>query len=334
MKTNIAIIFGGSGFIAKHLVDYLLKNYLFDEIVIADLIRPANNNQAVRYIKCDVRKKIEQQFFSSDNSKITIFNFAAIHREPGHLPNEYYETNIIGAQNICDFADNIGCDNLIFTSSISIYGSSHILKSESTLPMPSTPYGISKFVAEKIHQSWVNSKYGRVLTIVRPGVVFGKDENGNMSRLVKLIYKNIFFYSGNKDTLKAGIYVKELIEQMIWVNKSQVNKRFDAFVLFNSTFWPNYSLSNYVDSIKKVANISMPTMRVPYFFLYFISSIIDLIFNLFKKENQFSPVRIRKLKINNFIKPNFLISKKYKFKFNFLTSLKDWKKDDPEIWSS
>ena len=84
-----------------------------------------------------------------------------------------------------------------------------------TIPCPNTPYGSSKLAAEKIHIAWQNRDIkNRILTIVRPGVVFGKGEGGNMSRLVKLIHKNFFFYMGNKDTRKAGIYVKELVNQI------------------------------------------------------------------------------------------------------------------------
>lgn len=49
--------------------------------------------------------------------------------------------------------------------------------------MPNTPYGISKLVAEKIHEVWQAKDKSRELTIVRPGIVYGKGEHGNMTRL-------------------------------------------------------------------------------------------------------------------------------------------------------
>ena len=97
----------------------------------------------------------------------------------------------------------MNCKQIIFTSSISPYGIEDKLKDEDTIPCPNTPYGSSKLAAEKIHIAWQNRDIkNRILTIVRPGVVFGKGEGGNMSRLVKLIHKNFFFYMGNKDTEK------------------------------------------------------------------------------------------------------------------------------------
>ena len=56
------------------------------------------------------------------------------------------------------------------------------MMSSSTLPTPNTAYGIAKLVAEKIHEKWQNGDAAhRQLTIVRPGVVFGKGENGNFT---------------------------------------------------------------------------------------------------------------------------------------------------------
>ena len=58
------------------------------------------------YIACDVRKPIQVPFTPS--SEDIIFNFAAVHRTPGHPDNEYFETNMLGAQNVCDFAEKYG----------------------------------------------------------------------------------------------------------------------------------------------------------------------------------------------------------------------------------
>lgn len=53
--------------------------------------------------------------------------------------------------------------------------------------------------------------------IARPGAVFGPDERGNVSRLIKAVFGRYFFYMGNRDTRKAGTYVKELCNAMLWV---------------------------------------------------------------------------------------------------------------------
>ena len=69
------------------------------------------------------------------------------------------------------FAEQYGIKKIVFTSSIAPYGADEALKEETTLPTPNTPYGISKLVAEKIHEKWAEKDPKREQTILRPGVV-------------------------------------------------------------------------------------------------------------------------------------------------------------------
>ena len=57
---------------------------------------------------------------------------------------------------------------------------------------------------------------------------------------------------GNKDLKKGGIYIKELINALYWVNKNQINKNFKNFELFNATFYPCPTIYDYVISINLI----------------------------------------------------------------------------------
>ena len=324
MKNKNIMIVGGSGFIGKHLFSELSKE---NNILIIDLKIDNLDNQ----FKIDIREKIKN--FKEFSNIDLIINLAAIHKEPGHKENEYFETNIKGAENVCKFAESIGCKNIIFTSSISPYGIEDKLKDETTIPQPVTPYGSSKLQAEKIHINWQKKDVAnRILTIVRPGVVFGKRENANMYRLVKLVHKRFFFYMGNRNTAKASIYVKELVDQIIWVNDKQNKNELEKNVLFNATMWPNPTIQEYVKITCKVSNISRLIPTVPYTFLLSLSYIFEYFFKLIGKNNLFSPVRLRKLVRSNLIKPSFLIKNEYKFRYSLETAFEDWKKEDKETW--
>lgn len=318
------LITGSSGFIANYLIQSLKKK---NTIYAIDLKKSINTTSLL-----DIRKGFKSQKLPK---KINlIINLAAVHREPGHQPNEYFDTNILGADNVTEFAEKVNCNHIIFTSSISPYGIEDKLKDEDTVPCPNTPYGSSKLVAEKIHMAWQNRDIeNRILTIVRPGVVFGKGEGGNMSRLVKLIHKNFFFYMGNKDTRKAGIYVKELVNQILWVHEKQVKNKLSKITLFNATMWPNPSISDYVNTVKKVSGIKRFVPSAPYLFLMCIGFVLEFLFKITGKQNPFSPVRLRKLVRPNLVKPSFLLKNKYKPLYTLKSALEDWKMEDPEIWS-
>ena len=133
------IIFGSSGFIGSHVKRFLTSQKI--KFIGFD-IEPEGGDQFV-----DVREKIN--LGGEFNSEDLIINLAAVHKTPGHTDPEYFKTNLLGAINICDFAREKGIKSIVFTSSISVYGMSEFEKSEKTLPMPNTPYGISKLTIER-----------------------------------------------------------------------------------------------------------------------------------------------------------------------------------------
>ncbi len=60
---RIAIIFGGSGFVGKHLAAYLLDGHHYDRLVVVDLTAPVWNSQQITCIQTDVREKIDDRQF-------------------------------------------------------------------------------------------------------------------------------------------------------------------------------------------------------------------------------------------------------------------------------
>ena len=54
----------------------------------------------------DVKKTIE--WFPTESVDL-VANFAAVHREPGHEDHEYYECNLLGAENVCNWVERVGC---------------------------------------------------------------------------------------------------------------------------------------------------------------------------------------------------------------------------------
>lgn len=336
-----AVIFGGSGFIGCFFASELSKLNAFDKIYLYDhehvstkftdfRVNLVKDDDRVEFIYGDVRKNIELDI---ENYNVDLIaNFAAIHREPGHEDYEYFETNLLGAKNICNWSEKVKCKQIIFTSSISPYGISEEKRDESSLPCPTSPYGSSKLTAEKIHETWFyNDELNKRLIIVRPGVVFGPGEGGNVSRLIKAVNKRYFFYMGNKNTRKAGIYIKELTNAMMW-SFNNINNFKSNYILFNATMNPGPSIEEYVKSICKVSNVKRFVPSVPFIFLLVASYIMDLFLRILRVNHPFSPVRIQKLVRSNDITPQFLIDNNYEFIYSLNEALEDWKKDYPEEW--
>lgn len=334
-----AVIFGGAGFIGTFFARHLIEDqqvshvYLYDHEPVSEKEfkyrkKIIESYPQITMIKGDVRKTID--WVPSEPIDL-VANFAAVHREPGHEDYEYFECNLLGAENVCSWAERIGCNRIIFSSSIAPYGPSEEVRDESSLPVPKTAYGSSKLAAEKIHQVWQAKSEQRQLVIVRPGVVFGPGEGGNVSRLIKAVTKRYFFYMGNRQTRKAGVYVKELCNAMTWVLNSD-KARTERVSLFNMSMNPGPSIEEYVDSIARVSEIKVWIPQVPSFVLLAVAYMIDIVARPLGINHPFSPVRIRKLIRSNNILPTYLVENGYEFKYSLDQALSDWKKDYPEEW--
>lgn len=324
------IIFGGSGFIGTHLIKLLKSECVkdADKIYDLDIVMPGEEGVVpgvveeiddVNYIRLDVRKEIDFDFDPTPDD--IIFNLAAVHRTPGHPDNEYFETNIYGAENVTAFAEKHNIRKILFTSSIAPYGAAEQLKKETTLPTPNTPYGISKLVAEKIHEKWQVKDSNRELTIVRPGIVYGKGEHGNMTRLYKGQKKHYFFYAGRRDTIKACIYVKELVR---FFKYRMIDNSFVGSDVFNCTFEPAYNIQQICETMQKATDMKRNIPLIPSWILMPAAYILGPIGG---KKVGIHPARVKKLMVSTNISGEKLASCGYKFHYSFEETFRDWFED-------
>jgi nucleoside-diphosphate-sugar epimerase len=331
------VIFGGMGFIGTHTTQRLLDEPGVEQIILVDMGSPRTESYAsglhaaltsgkARLIQHDVRQPIPLDKLPKAD---LIFNFAAIHREPGHQAREYYETNLLGATNVCNYADAVDCRHIVFISSISPYEVSEDSKHEGSLPVPETAYGASKLVAEQMHTTWQKSAPGRKLLIVRSGVIFGPGEGGNVTRLIRSLVKGYFVYMGNRETRKAGGYVKELCNVFLFGICHQ-KKTCEGLTLLNFSVYPTPTLSQYVNAIRTVAGIERAPLSIPRKLLLGVSYPIDFVASIFGIKQPISPTRIRKLYRSTNIEPRRLQELQYPYQYTLEESFADWKKNKPE----
>ena len=312
MNNQLSLIFGGSGFIGQHLANKLNSNYLNLDIVGTEK----------NYQYCDVRNPIN---IKSEKPVDIIYNLAAIHITPGHEYHEYFETNIKGAENVCNIARIENVNTIVFTSSIAPYGTWEEEKTEDSLPLPTSAYGSSKLVAEEIHKRWQSEKQDiRKLIIVRPGVVFGQYENGNFTRLYKAMKSGRFFYPGRKDTKKVAIYVKDLVRLMV----EMIEREKPGLHIYNTVYTPCHTIEEICQIMAKVIHIREPKMTIPAGLLRFSALSINGFGKIMGKSfNGIHPDRVKKLMTSTNINGQKLLSHGYKLDYSLGEGIKDWFED-------
>ncbi len=322
-------LYGGAGFIGQHLALSVLNRSPQDQVYLLDIKTPAEITWKVRLEEfrdtgrlhvhtCDVRDYDSLLKHRADFD--VIVNLAAIHREPGHRPEEYFETNVAGARNVCRLAEESGCGEIIFTSSISVYGIYDNPADEQSVVRPNTPYGKSKRHAEVIHDDWAKRTGGR-LSIVRPGVVFGAGEDGNVTKLVQEMLKRNRAIRIRPDLAKAGIYVEELVNVLHWLRNQPhdgsgrpVNGVSDEGLTFNA----------YGRVLQKLCNLSLSPLTIPGMLLRQWAALLNPVAGWFPSGSKIHPHRVRKLVFANDIRPVRLIELGYPFVWPLERALGDW----------
>ena len=325
MNNTLAIIFGGSGYIGTHLLRELIEENRFSNYIVADIKELKGfdneiNSKLIEFHQIDVRYIIDLKFKEINKEQSWIFNFAAVHREPGHKFQEYFDTNIPGAENINDFARKTGIKNIFFTSSIAPYGKSLNQRIESSSLYPETAYGISKGFAEKIHKEWLAEDDSRRLIIVRPSVIFGPKDPGNVFRMISALKKGTFVLPNGGKVIKAYGYVYGLIESMLFTIQKE-----ERLIIYNYAENPVVPLNEMVIIAKDYLEIKKPTLKLPVNVLAVIAFFVQILFKMIGKKSDIHPVRVKKASFPTNIKPQYLIDNGFEFKYDFKNSLKHWK---------
>lgn len=307
------LVFGGSGFIGTHLVQRLVGRSDV-RVVSADLLPPRKTLPGVDYRIADVRSLAD---FDVPAGTTTIYNFAAVHTTPGHEPWEYYDANVRGATEVTALATRHGIGEIVFTSSISVYGPGEETKTEATPPAPTSDYGRSKRMAEEIHGAWADLDPARRLIVVRPAVVFGAGERGNFTRMARLLEKGIFVFPGRRDTIKACIYVEDLLDAIEFAHG-----RSEARILFNGAYPQRYTIEQIVETFRRSHFPEAKTVDLPRAVVSIAAAVLGA---LGGARLGFHPDRVTKLVRSTDVVPGWLSANGWSFDDALPRALDRWK---------
>lgn len=197
-------IVGGSGFIGTRLTQGLRDRGR--KVRIADIVPPVGNTPETEYARVDVREAAS--LLPATANCGAIVNLAAAHRDDVRPRRLYDEINVDGARNVCKAAEANGIDTIVFTSSVAVYGSAPENASETQPHSPSNDYGRTKSEAERVYLDWQARDPGaRRLVIVRPTVVFGPGNRGNVYTLMSQVATGRFLMVGDGKNRKSMAYV-------------------------------------------------------------------------------------------------------------------------------
>jgi nucleoside-diphosphate-sugar epimerase len=250
---NVAVI-GGSGFIGSNLCRHLAQRAELS-FSIVDKAASAAFPQHCRI--ADVRSV--EALRGAIDIGATVVNLAAEHRDDVQPRRLYDEVNVQGARNICAVASERDVRRIIFTSSVAVYGFAAPGTDESGRIAPFHDYGRTKFEAEEVFRAWQAESAERSLVIVRPTVVFGERNRGNVYNLLRQIASGWFVMIGSGENRKSMAYVENVcafLEYCLSVPP--------GLHLYNFIDKPDFTMNSLVDTVQGLlGRRNGPRLRIP-----------------------------------------------------------------------
>lgn len=286
---NIAVI-GGSGFIGNSFCARLAKAGL--RFTILD--RVASKNFPEETMLADVRSVDELR--SGIPSGAVIVNLAAEHRDDVRPRSLYDAVNVDGAHKICAIAREKGTRTIVFTSSVAIYGFAPIGTDENGRIAPFNDYGRTKAAAEEIFKAWqAEDPDGRCLVIVRPTVVFGERNRGNVYNLLRQIASGRFAMIGHGNNRKSMAYVENVAAFL------EHALRFKSGLhIYNYVDKPDFTMNALVNTVRRaLGRPEQVKIRLPYALGLAIGKIFDLLAAMTRKRFPISAIRVKKFCSNS-----------------------------------
>jgi len=228
------IITGGAGFIGSNLIKTLLKNEPdikitcidnFDPFYSADIkqfnIHGFGDNPAFRLIDTDLAKATADELADlvPENVDVIVHLAAKAGVRPSiENPLSYQQANVIGLQNMLDFAKLKGIKQFVFASSSSVYGiNDHYPWKEEEKLMPISPYAMTKLAGEMLGHVY-HKLFGIRFLALRFFTVYGPGQRPDLA--IHKFTKNIIAGKpiamfGDGSTSRDYTYVEDTVQGII-----------------------------------------------------------------------------------------------------------------------
>lgn len=278
-------IIGGSGFVGTKLIGYLKELQNFD---ILNIDKATSKNFGHITQIANVTDKASLIPLLKDSDVVVLL--AAEHRDDVSPISLYYDVNVQGMRNVLEAMEVSAVKRLIFTSSVAVYGLDKDNPDESFAADPFNHYGKSKWEAEQVLQEWYKTHTDWNINIVRPTVIFGEGNRGNVFNLLNQIASGKFMMIGRGNNQKSMSYVGNVVAFIEFL----ITKITSGYNVYNYVDKPDFTTNDLVEHTGKILGKNIPSVKIPYFIGLLGGYCFDLLAFISRKKLPISSVRVKK----------------------------------------
>ena len=315
-------IIGGSGFVGTRLVKRLLNSGY--KVKIADKRKSVTYPEL--WVRCDVRnspnetneypesitdaasapgKDEEAKKAMSMKSLLevlkgsdVVINLSAEHRDDVTPRTLYDDVNVQGNENVLAACTELGIHKVIFTSSVAVYGFAPIGTDETGEIKYFNDYGRTKYLAECKYRDWLKKDSSNCAVIIRPTVIFGEQNRGNVYNLLRQIASGKFPMVGKGTNRKSMNYVENVAA---FLEYELSNDDEPGEHLYNYCDEPAYDMNHLVlDCYKALGKPKTRLLHFPYWLAYCGGLCFDLLAIITRRKFAISSIRIKKFTQNTY----------------------------------
>ena len=282
---NITLI-GGSGFVGTRLLGLLGEQP--EKYTLRNIDKRQSHFFPHVTQLADVRdaEALREKIAGSD----VVVLLAAEHRDDVSPVSLYYDVNVGGMKNVLEAMLATGVRRLVFTSSVAVYGLNKENPDETHPADPFNHYGKSKWQAEEVLQQWHAEHPDFNIGILRPTVIFGERNRGNVFNLLRQISSGRFLMIGGGRNRKSMAYVGNIVSFIRFL----IDEKTEGYNVYNYVDKPDFTMNELVFHASEVLGKHIPTTHVPYWLGMLGGKCFDLLAAITRKKLTISSVRVKK----------------------------------------
>ena len=306
------LVTGSEGFVGKELVANLIAaGHEIDGIDRAKAVNPS-----YKLHRIDLKNEILLDPASYD----VVVHCAAAKGDWDISDEEFYEDNVIATENLLNYVRKCDVKKIIHFSTVAIYSRDVTDGSESTKIEPDSVYGQTKLDSEILIRKYAEES-GIPTVVLRPSVIYGRDNYANMFNLIQQLNRSLPFQINPVGITKSHVSVRNVVDVVL--RFSDPSYSVNGLEIYNLTERPYYDLNNMIRIICDELGVKPPKVNLPIWLVAIPFGILEFFGKLLKKDTGFTLDRLRKISSSTHYTSEKLWSQTGKQKYSSESELRD-----------
>lgn len=306
------LVTGSEGFVGRILVHSLLsKEY---ELIGVDRVMTTKNSYNFHQID------LSNEILISPDTFDLVVHCAAAKGDWGISEEVFHKDNVIATRNLLDYLKKCRVQKFIHFSTVAIYSRDVSDGSERTKIEPDSAYGQTKLDSEVLVRNYAEES-GIPTVILRPSVIYGRDNFANMYNLIGQLNRALPFQINPIGITKSHISVRNVVDVVLRFSKPSYSV--NGIEIYNLTERPYFNLHGMIGIICDELGVKPPKANLPIWMVAIPFGILEYIGKLLKKDTGFTLDRLRKFSSSTHYTSEKLWSQTGKQKYSSESELRD-----------